>query len=196
VPYTFEPVGRTNSEEHNRADVKVTPLKVDQPLKRVNLPVAAMTLHAGEVWAAYRAKKRPCLVLGSETPEVDKSVTRGMPKVSSAPTVLVAPYYGADQDGKRAGYKPEFVERIRHCDYPQFLWDQLPISGANESILRLDHTQPIGTHHNSYKLSEYRLSEEAMEIIDELIEWVVWGGVDEDSYVAMYRQTIEETFEK
>ncbi len=195
VPYTFEPKGRSNAEEHGAADFRVAPLKVDQPLRQTDLPVAAMPLYGNEVWAAYRAKRRPCLVLGSISPGVSKGLVRGMPNKSTAPTVLVAPYYGADQDGKRAGYNPIFVERVRHCEYPQFLWDKLPLqSGPNESILRLDHLQPIGTHGNSHKFSGYRMSESAIEVVDDLMQWLVWGGVPEDSLVALYRSEIESIF--
>ena len=195
VPYTFEPVGRTDASRHDSAILRVAPLSVNQPLKKTNLPVAAMPLSGGEVWAAYRAKVRPCLVIGSNNPAVDKALTKGTPKNSTAPTVLVAPYYGVDRDGRRAGYKPEFVERVRHCEYPQFVWDRLPIGGVpDESILRLDHLQPIGTHYNSYKISEFKLSDGALEIIDEMVRWLIWGGVDADSLIALYREEIEATF--
>lgn len=192
VPYTFEPIGRADPTRHSDAVLRVSPLRVNQPLRKTDLPVAAMTLHHREVWAGYRAKKRPCLVIGSISPEVDGALTRGMPKNSTAPTILAAPYYGVDIDGTRAGYKPEFVERVRHCEYPQFCWDCLPLEGGpNESILRLDHLQPIGTHHNSYELSEYRLSDEALEVIDELVRWLIWGGLYEDSLITMYRADID-----
>ena len=194
IPYTFEPVGRAQAEEHGSATIRVTPLKVDKPLKQTDLPVAAMSLHGNEVWAAYRAKKRPCLVLGSECPVVDSSLIRGKPKSSTAPTVLAAPYYGADQNGKRAGYNHQFIERVRHCEYPQFMWDKLPVRGAEESILRLDHIQPLGTHVNSYSLTKFKLNAEAMNLVDDLISWIIWGGVREDSLVLLYRQIIEETF--
>lgn len=194
VPYTFEPVARAQAEEHSSATIRVAPLKVDQPLKRTDLPVAAMPLHGNEIWAAYRAKKRPCIVLGSECPVVDSSLIRGKPKNSTAPTILMAPYYGADQNGKRAGYSEEFVERVRHCEYPQFVWDKLPVSGAKESILRLDHLQPLGTHNNSFKLTTFKLSEEALSLIDELLKWMVWGGVEKDSLLLLYRELIEESF--
>ncbi len=195
VPYTFEPVGRTDANRHDNAVFRVAPLKVNQPLKKTDLPVAAMPLFAGEVWAAYRAKKRPCLVIGSNNPAVDQALIKGTPKSSTAPTVLVVPYYGVDRNGRRAGYKPEFVERVRHCEYPQFLWDCLPITGGpDESILRLDHLQPIGAHYNSYKLSEFKLSDDALEIVDELLHWLIWGGVYKDSLIALYREEIEATF--
>jgi hypothetical protein len=195
LPYTFEPVGRTDATRHDSAVVKVAPLKVDQPLKPTALPVAAMTLHEGEVWAAYRAKKRPCLVVGCDHPTVDSNLTKGMPNNSTAATLLVAPYYGAGRNQQRAGYRPEFVERVRHCEYPQFVWDHLPFAGGEESILRLDHLQPIGAHYAAYKLSGFRLSDTAIEVIDELLGWLMWGGVAPDSLVAMYRQVIEDMFQ-
>ena len=91
VPYAFEPVGRTNATEHDRADIKVAPLKVDQPLRQLALPVAAMPSHPNEVWAAYRAKRRPCLVLSNEHPHVDRNLTTGKPKHATASMMLVAP---------------------------------------------------------------------------------------------------------
>ena len=194
VPYTFEPVARTEATRHDNATIQVAPLRVGQPLRRTDLPVAAMPLHAGEVWSAYRAKTRPCLIIGSAPLRVDPALTTGMARHSTAPTLLAAPYYGATRDGRRGGYNPAFVERIRHCDYPQFLWDHLPISGAEESILRLDHLQPIGNHHNAYRLSEYKLSDDALEVVDELFRLLIWGEIPEDSLIAMYREEILSTF--
>lgn len=194
VPYTFEPVARTEATRHDSATIQVAPLRVGQPLKKTELPVAAMPLHLGEVWAAYRAKRRPCLIIGSPSRSVDHTLTRGMARHSTAPTVLAAPYYGVTREGSRGGYNPAFVERIRHCEYPQFLWDELPISGVEESILRLDHLQPIGTHHAAYQLSEYKLSNDALEVVDELFRLLIWGEIPEDSLIALYREEIRSTF--
>lgn len=194
VPYTFVPIGRTDAEKHDSALLRVSPLRVDASLAKADLPVAAMTLHEREVWAAYRAKKRPCLVLGFNSFPVDRTLTRGTPNAATAPTFLVAPYYGAVKSTKRTGYKPEFVERVRHCEYPQFVWDHLPYPGGEASILRLDHLQPIGAHANSYKLSDFRLSVGAIEILDELLTWIIWGGVPRDSLISQYREEIETIF--
>ena len=117
-----------------------------------------------------------------------------MARHSTAPTVLAAPYYGATRDGSRGGYNPQFVERIRHCEYPQFLWDQLPVAGSEESILRLDHLQPMGAHHDAYQLSEYKLSDDALEVVDELFQLLIWGQIPEDSLIAMYREEIRSAF--
>lgn len=194
LPYTFEPLGRTEATQHDTAILQVAPLRVQQPLKQTQLPVAAMTLNSGEVWAAYRAKKRPCLALSSGGRPADEKLTRGMARHSTAPTVLAAPYYGATRDGARGGYNPVFVERIRHCEYPQFLWDSLPVRGPDESILRLDHLQPIGTHYNSYEVSEYKLGDNALKLVDELIHQLIWAEIPEDSLTAVYRKEIQSIF--
>ncbi|EEF79182.1 hypothetical protein [Methylophaga thiooxydans] len=196
TPYTFEPTGRKDPTVHNSAVVKVSPLRVNQPLKSTDLPVAAMTLNDREVWSAHRAKKRPCIVFSSESVPVSNELIKGKSKHATAPTFLAAPCYGVDQ-GKRAGYSPEFVERVRHLEYPQFHWESLPINskGTSESIVRLDHLQPFGTHYHAYAHSGYVLSEGAMELLDDQLYWLLNGGVEEDSIILDYRDLISETFE-
>ena len=103
VPYTIKLVGRSQAERHDSAKLDIAPLRMKDRRTKEDLPVAAMALHDDELWTAYRAKKRPCLVLGSDFPAVNDKLRRGMPKKSTAPTVIVAPYYGSDQDGTRAG---------------------------------------------------------------------------------------------
>jgi hypothetical protein len=193
VPYTFEPIGRKEADRHNNALVKVSPLKVDQPLKQTDLPVAAMTLHHGELWAAYRAKRRPCIVVGTPGDKVDKALVRGTGKSATAPTMLVAPGYGVKRNLNRAGYPPEFVERVRHLEYAQFLWDKLPESDDTpESIVRLDHLQPVGTHYTSFKITAWKLSADALNVVDDLLSILMRGGVPKDSVVNIFRELIKE----
>ena len=49
-------------------------------------------------------------------------------------------------------------------------------------------------HYKAYKLSGFRLSDAALEVIDELFSWLIWGGVPPDSLIAMYREEIEKLF--
>ena len=127
---------------------------------------------------------------------VEDTYRLGMPKKSTAPVVLAAPYYGADKDGKRAGYNAELVDRIRHAKYAQFFVDSLPIGGPKESILRLDHLQPVGTHYNSYELSGYKLSEDALKIMDEWLHWLIYSRVpnEEDSFIRDFQAYTDEYF--
>ena len=193
VPNTLTPVGRKNAEQHDKAIIRVSPLRIKGPRSKEDLPVAALSLFDGEIWTAYRAKKRPCLVLSTEPPEVQNSIRSGMPKALTSPTILVAPYYGADKDGTRSGYNLGLVERIRHAEYPQFFWDQLPIRGPKESILRFDHIQPVGLHYYAYELSGYALSDEAVGlIIDDWLTWAFQGGIPEGSFILDYQNEADD----
>lgn len=192
LPYTFVPASRTDATKHDSATVTVEPLKVNQPLKRIQLPVAAMTAYDGETWAAYRAKKRPCLVLSCDHPAVDAALTRGMPKTHTAPMCLAAPYYGIARNRVRVGFNDIFVERVRHLEFPQFFWDALPHPSGEESILRLDQLQPVGAHHQAVAPTGFRLCDDGLSVIDEILEWLIRGDVREDSLVAMFRSEIEQ----
>ncbi len=121
VPMTLTPKGRKTAEQHDKAIFDIAPLRIKNPRSGEDLPVAALSLHQGELWTAYRSKKRPCLVLANKQPMVDDKLRRDMPRKTTSPTIIVAPYYGVDKNGKRAGYNSKLLERIRHAEYPQFL---------------------------------------------------------------------------
>src|SRR5690606_22222092 len=95
----------------------------------------------------------------------------------TAKTLIIAPYYGADQDGTRGGWPPAFVERIRHGEYPQYVWDVLPIASVNESILRLDQIQAVGRSNIAIEVLPHILGEAALTIIDEWCTWIMRAGV-------------------
>ena len=121
-PRTLTAEGRASSTDHARARYRVDPLRISQPRRSSVLPVAGLPEVPGEVFTVYRAKRRPALVLGGEsTDPVDHSLTRGMSKWQTAPTVLVAPYYGATRDGRRGGFNEPFVDRVRRAEYPEYM---------------------------------------------------------------------------
>ena len=76
--------------------------------------------------------------------------------------------------------------------YPQFFLDSLPIGGVAESVLRLDHLQPIGGHYKSYEMTLYGLTKDALEVMDELLQWLILReALDADSSIAMFKHEIE-----
>jgi len=111
LPYTLVPTGRAEPTEHKYAKVKIEPLRVSDPHSSTKLPIAAMPLYGNEIRTLYRAKRRPAIILSEGGPEVDRSLTMGKPKWQTAPTVLVAPFYGTEEGDKRAGFNPEFRPR-------------------------------------------------------------------------------------
>ena len=189
IPWTLIPTGRTDPTDHSKANYTLEPLRINKPSQTYKLPVAALPDFEGEVRTVYRAKKRPVLIISTGGPDVPKELSRGKPGWQTAPTILVAPYYGAHKGEKRSGFKPEFIERIRRCEYPHYIWDMLPLSNdVDESILRLDHIQPIGRHYESYEWSQYCLSDEAMLILDEWLHWFLEDDLPEKSTLLEFRK--------
>jgi hypothetical protein len=175
--YHLVPEGRSEPTEHRTANYRVEAFEGKEAPNESILPVAALPGYPGEVRLLYRAKRRPALVLSIGGSDVPRNLKTGSARHQTNPTLLVAPYYGADQGGATGGWKPEFVTRIRRCEYPQYMWDSLPFKSRKESILRLDHLQPIGKHGKSYELSEFELHPDALEIVDEYLLWLMSGSL-------------------
>jgi hypothetical protein len=187
VPYKLTPIGRVSATEHQQATVRIEPLRIKQPQPYITLPVAGMPSYPGEVRIVQRAKRRPALVLGLGGLSLPKQMTLRRPVWQVSHTILVAPYYGGMQDGSRAGFPSEFLERVRRCEFPQFMSDLLPI-GAGESILYLNHIQPLGHHHDSIEPTDFCLSEDAINIMDEWVIWVITGLLPKNGIVLPARK--------
>lgn len=189
TPHTLTPEGRVSPTDHSEALFRIAPLRVREPYARSRLPVAALPAVEGEVYTVHRSKTRPALIVstgGSEVPKPLRPSTT--PRWQTAPTLLVAPFYGTERTDGRAGWHPPFIDRIRRCEYPQFMLDALPLPGStSESVLRFDHVQPIGRHHESYEPVGFCLSEDALLIVDEWLTWLWSGKLDEASVLAEIR---------
>lgn len=141
------------------------------------LPVAALPLDgANDLYTVYKAKKRPCLILGDGCADLPPELCRDRPSWQVAHTVIVAPYFGVELSGGRAGFPVPFVERVRNCEFPQFFWDILPHTGK-ESMLYFMQAQPIGKHLDSIECTSFKLSAQALCIID---EWMTWSFTGKD----------------
>lgn len=189
TPYVLEPEARKEATQHDRALFAVRPLRIKG--QRPQLPVAALPQSPGEVWAAYRAKVRPCVVISIGGPEVPVQFRpRSSPRWQSESTILVAPYYGVGRTEKRAGWHEPFVKRIGSCEYPQFLLDALPFGDEPASVLRLDQVQPVGRHHDSFSSTKFMLSEDAMDVIDQWLQWLHTGVLTQDLELATIRDLL------
>jgi len=191
TPLTLTPVGRPNPTEHHEVDAKIEQIRIGQRNRLRMLPVAALPL-AGEkeLYTVYKAKTRPCLILGDSWCDLPAEMCqKGRPIFQKTSTVIVAPYFGVSQDGTRAGFPPEFVDRVRRGMYPQFFWDVLPHS-KKESFLFFAHAQPIGKHHDSLDLTKFKLSASALTIIDEWLAWYFTGNMPIDGLLYDARELL------
>lgn len=192
IPLTLNTEGRAQPTEHSTALVKLEAMRVHQPAPPISqLPVAALPhQHGGNVYAVYRAKRRPALVLSIGGTTVEKAVRGSAAKWQHAPTITVAPYYGTES-ATTGGWPAAFVERINQAEYPQYILDTLPIGGGKkDSVLRLDHAQPIGRHQDSYEATEHCLTDAAMRLVDEWYLWLLTGQLEADGALDVARKLL------
>lgn len=192
IPTKLTCIGRVEDTDHNYCKFKAEPLCIKNPPEKDILPVAAAPLYEDEIRIALRAKRRFAIIICEGGYEIERKINPGKPRWQTAPMLLVAPYYGVDEKtGSRAGFSPQFVDRVKQCVYPQFIWDIIPApSKTEESILKLDHLQPVGRHHDSIELTKYRLSDEALIALDEWFQWLLYGGTKGEGFLYLFKEEI------
>lgn len=190
IPNKLVPEGRASATDHATARYTIGALRVRDPPKKPSLPVAGLPSFDNEVYTVHRSKVRPCIVVSIGGPEVPKELRpNSSPRWQSSPTALVVPMYGTEKTDARAGWHPPFLDRIRRCEYPQFMLDTIP-GAKRESVVRLDHLQPIGRHHDSYESTEHRLSDDALLIMDEWLTWLKTGVLGDETVLADIRAAL------
>ncbi|MGO9663699.1 MAG: hypothetical protein ACLP66_10355 [Polyangia bacterium] len=187
-PFVLIPEGRSDPLSHEKATYRMVPFSLKDRQPPPQIPVAGLPHAKGERRFVYRGKVRPALVLSVGGDDVPHSLVSASARWITSRTILVAPYFGADQDGSRGGWPPAFVQRIRRAAYPQYVWDYLPLGDVQESILRLDQIQAIGSDPKSLEVMPYRLADVPMQILDEWLCWLVQGGLSPDGLLSGLRE--------
>lgn len=190
VPLTMIPTERSDPKRHDRFEGTISELRVNASRRSIQAPVAGLPLHKGEVRTIYRAKFRPVIVLNDFGKKIPKTFEAGSGWFVS-PTLLVAPYYGADQDGTRGGLSDEAKKRVRCCEYPQMMLEMLPIGGTTTSVLRFDHILPIGDSPASYQATEFTLTPNGLEVLDQWFLWATTGSLIKDGTLETFKDMIE-----
>jgi hypothetical protein len=165
-------------------DISVEPLNAKSPPRPPAIPVAGFSHFSGEVYMIQRAKLRPAIVVSVEAPSA--ALPKGSPSWQALPMVYVAPAYGCDQDGSRAGWDKTFTDRIKMCMYPQYMLEKLPLAGPEWSVVRFDQIQPISRRHDSFILTEHCLSQEAVQVVNDWVSWAYTGEVTPNGAIDMW----------
>lgn len=183
VPMTLVVEDRQEDTSHGRALIRIEQLNTKKSRKPSKNPLAAMPHREGEHYVVYRGKVRPVVLL-FPFPTLPKAIRTG--GWFTTQTTIAAPFYGADQSGTRAGVEPEFLKRIRHCEYRQYMWDKLPFKNGktDHSVLRLDHLLPIGLGNATLEYTEFCLTDDALAIMDEWMTWVRSGLLPDGGVIA------------
>lgn len=185
VPQQLRPVGRVDPHGHAQAEAEMIPFRISQRHPPPSVPVAGLTLRDGEYAVVQKGKVRPALVIRAQP--AAPPAAAGDAKWLHVASLLVAPFFGADRDGMRAGVAPDLLDQVRWLKWPQFLWDQLPVSGSSVSLLRLDRAFTVGRHQDSVSWTEHVLSANAIEFVQQQFVWLNSGVIVEGSVLQMAR---------
>lgn len=127
------------------------------------------------IWGMQPYKRRPVLFIGLNGIPLEKPHKRNRTaKWQYTRTYTVLPFYSVN-GGSTAAWNPDFVKAIQLAMYPQYLWDRIPNEDSEGSILRFDNVVTIGREPSNYKLTKYRLSDDAMALVDEWFYWCQTG---------------------
>jgi hypothetical protein len=172
--------------EHNAARViRAEQYTVSSPDVPQALPIAALPRAVDGHYTLREVKRRPALVLGVPGQEIPRSLTMGKPHSRTMPCLIVAPYYTAVKPGEPPRYSLDLLELVQKLKFPQFFFEILPVDGGAPSILRLDQIQAIpAKERDFYEPTPWRLSDHALGLLDEILEWHIWGGIGDDSILA------------
>lgn len=190
-PLTLEPTGRTTPTDHRSASYQLRTLRINEPRSKSKLPVAGTPLLDDEVYTVFRAKKRPVLIISAGGEDIPDELKRGRLKWQTQKSILVAPYFGSERSDSRAGWPDDLVERIKRCEYSQYFWDLLPLEKKpTGSILMMNSIQPVGHHYNSLGWTPFRLSDDALVVMEEWILWLVTGKMKENGTLPTFQEIL------
>lgn len=179
VPKLIIPEGRLDTRDHSSFKVSIRPF--DDAARRrtqlqTGLPVAAVPLHADEILLGVTARERPVLIISDEPGLQTERFSNWTGKM------LMAPYTELIGDSGTSSAPPEFVIRVRRAYYPSLVWDMPPSEmGAVESILRLDCIQPVARGAVTLRMSGWRLTDSALEVMEDWFVWLRRGGLPQGS---------------
>ncbi len=169
--------------EHRAAEIiRAEQYTLSSPDVDQALPIAGLPKANDGHYTLREVKKRPALVLALPGQEIPRKLIQGKPFSRTAPCIVVAPYYTAIKPGELPRYSPELLELVQRLRFPQFFYEHLPHPGGAPSILRFDQLQAVPAQERAfYEPTAWRLSDHALALIDELLEWQIWGGLPADS---------------
>ncbi|MEZ4381183.1 MAG: hypothetical protein R3A79_07530 [Nannocystaceae bacterium] len=150
-------------------------------------PVAALPPFPGERLQLRRGRVAPAVAL-SHLHAYPPQPSEARAWVT-APLVQVVPCFEASR------WPAPLVASVRQAQHPQYVWDRLPTQADAPVIFRLDQAGPLHRADTaSYRLTGYRLSAAALELLDAWMAWFWTGTIAEDSDLLAAHTTLRELF--
>ncbi|MCK5345747.1 MAG: hypothetical protein KAR20_20195 [Candidatus Heimdallarchaeota archaeon] len=201
IPYEFiaeervDSAGNSDSTNHDNLGFVIREFRMSERAYRPRLPVSSFPKADNEIYLISKAKKRPAIVIANDKTgfSILKDLKQGI-SWQKQPSLIVAPYYGVEANDGRKGFPPNFVERVRLCEYPELMYAKLPFHSQNteESLLYLKHMAAVGRHHETVEPTKYCLSEDAMCFFEEQLKWYIFNEFESNGLIADFRKEVTE----
>ncbi len=180
-PYVIE-AERTQSTSHASAQARWTTMTDKHFTRRADkaLPILGLKLNETEEVIAYKAKRRPAVVVGTRATVFGHRSELDKPHHEEN-RIVVAPIYGVRTEDDPHGFSSVMASRVRHLLYTQYFpaaeWRESrspapPGSlSLEEGIIRFDRLQFASPFPPSCRLVPLRIADDAFALLQSLL-WV------------------------
>ena len=104
--------------------------------------------------------------------------SKGQRPGSLKPSVLIAPYFGADADGSRAGWPEVLVDAIERCSSRSTSGTRCRSGARRNRYCALTSFNRWRTSSTAFTYTGFELCQDAVALLDEWVRWYRTGTMD------------------
>lgn len=174
IPYVFE-FERASPTDHYAINFSIRNMKDSDFKHKTKLPVKALNLNETEECLAYKAKKRPCILLAKnltlEVPAALKGTSQKFQKGLLHDAALFLPLFGIDSPEHKGGIPAAMIDRIKVLMYEQFFYFKkgtLPKSQnflIENSVGRFDRIFISTLSHPTISVLDGKLTQDTRDLV-------------------------------
>jgi hypothetical protein len=200
IPQILE-AQRADPAEHYLTKFKIRNVTEADFHRKSELPLYRLRLRLNEELIVQIAKRRPAIVLPSNTiifQDITQLLRTKGKKHLQQNCIIIVPIFGIERPQDPKGFPPEMVLRIKALLYNQFFYCPRTPSGMApiEGVARLDRIQVVFPGHRaSFDPLPIKLSNDALTVLMHLLRsWLCIRGAPEDEkYLRDLKELVKET---
>lgn len=168
---------RVDDKSHDAARARLVPLSDRHFRRREGKQLPVLSLHLGETeeLLAFKAKRRPAIIVGMAATALG-GLEKGTPRHHEEERFVVAPVYGLRTEEDSSGFGAVLATRVRYLLYRQFFpfaqWkerrrDVVRGTSLAEGVVRLDRLHMLMV--DSLTLLPVKLADRSMAVLHHML---------------------------